>query len=79
MDVLAAVDHAVSEGFADPHRLVVGGWSCASADRRKIGTKVRKSVARRGQVQQHVPCNQQPTVPHNTRGAHQFCTCLFHN
>ncbi|MET0499752.1 MAG: S9 family peptidase [Steroidobacteraceae bacterium] len=26
-DVLAAVDHAVKLGFADPQRLVVGGWS----------------------------------------------------
>jgi dipeptidyl aminopeptidase/acylaminoacyl peptidase len=26
-DVLAAVDHAVAEGFADPNRLGIGGWS----------------------------------------------------
>src|SRR5207244_9656823 len=27
-DVLAAVDHAVAQGLADPARLGVGGWSC---------------------------------------------------
>ncbi|QKG71461.1 S9 family peptidase [Erythrobacter mangrovi] len=26
-DVLAAVDHAVAEGIADPDKLVIGGWS----------------------------------------------------